>query len=97
MEIIKDHSGALVLKGQMNVAQIDAVHSKLEPLIDEILPEATFDLSEINEIDIAGLQLILSLKKTIERDGSFRIKALSPALKECIMLSGFDMILREED
>jgi anti-anti-sigma regulatory factor len=95
MEIIKDPSGTLVLKGQMITSQIEAIHSKIEPLIDEILPEAAFDLSEITEIDIAGLQLILALKKTIESEGSFQIRALSPPVKECIMLAGFDMLLKE--
>ena len=95
MEIIKDPSGTLVLKGQMITSQIEAIHSKIEPMIDEILPEASFDLSEITEIDISGLQLILALKKTIESEGSFQIRALSPVVKECIMLSGFNMLLKE--
>jgi len=95
MEIIKDSSGALVFKGQMIVSQIEAIHAKIDPLIDELLPETVVDFSKIDEIDIAGLQLILALKKTVENEGSFRIRAISPPVKECIMLSGFDMILKE--
>lgn len=95
MEIIQDASGALVFKGHMTVSQVEVIHSKLEPLLDEVSPDAVIDLSGVDEIDIAGLQLIFAIKKSIEGEGSFRIKAISAQVKECMVLSGFDMILQE--
>lgn len=95
MEIIKDTSGTLVFKGQMIASEIEALYAKVEPLVEEVLPDAVLDLSEVDEIDIAGLQLILALKKSFESEGSFRIKAISPPVRECISISGFEMILSE--
>lgn len=95
MEIIKDSSGTLVFKGQMITPEIEAVYAKVEPLIDEILPDAVLDLSQVEEIDIAGLQLILALKKYFDSEGSLKIKAVSPPVRECISISGFEMIFSE--
>jgi anti-anti-sigma factor len=95
MEIIKEPSGELVFKGQMTVSVVEAIHSKLEPLLEEVLPDVVLDLSGVNEIDVAGLQLIIAVKNSSECEGSFRIKAISPPVKECITLSGFEMVLKE--
>ncbi|HHO75018.1 MAG TPA: anti-sigma factor antagonist [Deltaproteobacteria bacterium] len=95
MEITKDSSGTIVFKGQMTVSEAESIHSRLEPLLDELIREVTLDLSEVDEIDISGLQLIFAIKKSFESEGSFRIKGISASVKECILLSGFDMLLKE--
>jgi anti-anti-sigma factor len=96
MEIVKDPSGSLVFKGKMTVSEVEAIHSKLEPLLEEVLPDVVLDLSYVNEIDVAGLQLIIAVKKSSECEGSFRIKSISPSVKESITLSGFEMTLKED-
>lgn len=95
MEIVKDPSGSLIFKGQMTVSEVETIHSKLEPLLEEALPDVVIDLSGVNEIDIAGLQLIIAVKKSSESEGSFLIKSISPPVKECITLSGFEITLKE--
>jgi anti-anti-sigma factor len=95
MEIQKDASGALIFKGPLVVSEIESIHSKIEPLLDETIRETVLDLSGVDDIDISGLQLLYAIKKSAENEGSFRIKAISPHVKECIILSGFDIILKE--
>jgi len=95
MEITKDSSGTIIFKGQMTVSEAESIHSRLESLLDELLRDITLDLSEVDDIDISGLQIIYAIKKSFENEGYFRIKALSAPVKECIVLSGFDMILKE--
>ena len=95
MDIIKDSSGILVFTGQMIASEIEALYAKVEPLVEETAPDVVLDLSGVDEIDIAGIQLILALKKSFEAEGSFRIKAVSPPVKECISISGFEIILSE--
>lgn len=95
MDIKKDSSGALILKGQLVVSEIESIHSKLEPLVDETIHDIVLDLSGIDDIDISGLQLIFSIKKSVEGEGAFRIRAVSPKVKECIHLSGFETLLKE--
>jgi len=95
MEIKKDSSGTIVLKGHMTVSEAESIHSRLEPLLDDLMQDITLDLSEVDEIDISGLQIIYAIKKSFENEGAFRIKAVSAPVKECILLSGFDLLLKE--
>ncbi len=95
MEIQKDSSGALVLKGPLTVPHIESTHSQLEPLLDECIHETILDLSMVDDIDISGLQLLYAIKKSAESEGVFRIGAISPQVKEYVLLSGFEAILKE--
>ncbi|MCK9263912.1 MAG: STAS domain-containing protein [Deltaproteobacteria bacterium] len=95
MEIKKDSSGALAFKGPLTVAHIESAHSQLEPLLDECIRETVLDLSMVDDIDISGLQLLYAIKKNIESEGVFRINTISPQVKEYVLLSGFEAILKE--
>jgi anti-anti-sigma factor len=96
MEIQKDATGALILKGSLTVSHIESAHVKLEPLLDESIHDTVLDLSGVDDTDISGLQLLYSIKKSAESEGSFHIRAISPQVKEYILLSGFETILKEE-
>jgi anti-anti-sigma factor len=95
MEIHKDTSGALVFKGQLVVSEIEFIHSKVEPLLDDTIHETVLDLTGVDDIDISGLQLIFAIKKTAVSDGTFRIRGASPKVKELMILAGFEGILQE--
>jgi anti-anti-sigma regulatory factor len=49
----------------------------------------------VEEIDIAGLQLLYSLKKTFESDGALHILAINQVIRDIIDLSGFNVPLKE--
>jgi anti-anti-sigma factor len=95
MEIVKDAKGALVFKGQLVVSEIEFIHSKIEPLLDDTGHETVIDLSDVDDIDISGLQLIFAIKKSAVNDGAFRIRGASAIVKEIILLAGFEGILQE--
>jgi anti-anti-sigma factor len=95
MEIHKDAAGALVLKGQLVVPEIEFIHSKIEPLLDETGHETVLDLSDVDDIDISGLQLLFAIRKSAMNDGTFRIRGASIKIKELILLAGFEGILQE--
>ncbi|HOE71679.1 MAG: STAS domain-containing protein [Bacteriovoracaceae bacterium] len=95
MEIYKDSSGALVIKGSLTVSHIESAHTKIEPLLDETIHDMVLDLSAVDDIDISGLQLLYAIKKSAESEGAFSIRAISPQVKEHVLLSGFNTILKE--
>jgi anti-anti-sigma factor len=95
MEIHKDSSGALVFRGQLVVSEIEVVHSKVEPLLEDLVHETVLDLSEVDDIDISGLQLIFAIRKTAASDGAFRIRGASNKVKEIMILAGFESMLQE--
>jgi anti-anti-sigma factor len=95
MEISKDKKGMIVFKGNLVVSTIENAHSSLKPLLEDSPQNVTIDLSEVEEIDIAGLQLLASLKKTFEEEGFIHVTSLNAGVKEYIMISGFDLALKE--
>ncbi len=95
MDIYKDDNNTIIIKGSLVVAEIETAYPKLEPLLEQVSNSITVDLVNVEEVDTAGLQLILSLKKTAEESGSFYIKDLSNPLKEAIRVSGLDQVLKE--
>lgn len=95
MKIMKDNQGVIVFKGNLVVSTIDAAHSQMEKLLDEMSPDVVIDLSDVDDIDLAGLQFLTSLKKTFENDSSLHIRAVNASVMERIVLSGFNLTLRE--
>jgi len=95
MEITTDSHGTIVFKGNLVVSNIETIHSEIESLIEESSRNIAIDLSQVEEIDIAGLQLLYSLKKTCEGDGSLHINAMNQSVRDIIDLSGFNIPLKE--
>ena len=63
MEIIKA-KGSIVLRGKLIVSEIDMVHSQIEALLDKISQDVILNLSEVEEIDTSGIQLLYALKSS---------------------------------
>ncbi|HNQ85406.1 MAG TPA: STAS domain-containing protein [Deltaproteobacteria bacterium] len=95
MQITVDSAGVIHFKGNLVVSTIENVHSTLESLLERSSRVVTLDLSGVNEIDIAGLQLLYSLKMTFETDGALRIRAFSPTIGDILGASGFGIALKE--
>jgi anti-anti-sigma factor len=95
MELDIDSKGVIVFKGNLTVSNIETVHSSLELLMEDSSQDINIDLSRVEEMDISGLQLLYSLKKTVEGEGSLRIRAVNPAIQEILDLSGFSLALKE--
>jgi anti-anti-sigma factor len=95
MEISTDSQGTIVFKGNLVVTNIESIHSEIESLLEESSRNITIDLRQVEEIDIAGLQLLYSLKKTLEVDGALNILAINQCIRDIIDLSGFNVPLKE--
>ncbi|MGD0821376.1 MAG: STAS domain-containing protein [Desulfomonilia bacterium] len=95
MEISTDSQGVIVFKGNLVVSNIEVVHSALESVLEESSRNIVIDISQVEEIDIAGLQLLFSLKKTFEADGSMHIRSLNQSIRDILDLSGFGVALKE--
>jgi anti-anti-sigma factor len=95
MEICTDSQGIIVCKGNLVVTNIESIHSEIESLLEESSRNISIDLSQVEEIDIAGLQLLYSLKKTLEDDGALNIHAINQSIRDIIDLSGFNVPLKE--
>ena len=57
-------------------------------------PYVLLDLSDVKELDTAGLDLLLEcLHETVRRDGTIRLRGISPEAATVLELTGMDQIL----
>ncbi|BAL26474.1 lipid asymmetry maintenance protein MlaB [Azoarcus sp. KH32C] len=91
MEITFDTTvtpACLRFAGEMTIYAAAGVHREMFPRF-EICNEMTFDLSAVEEIDSAGLQLLLLARQHAEAIGkAFALAAISPAVGELLELFG---------
>jgi anti-anti-sigma factor len=95
VEISKNNQGVIEIKGNLVVSVIEDAFSAIEALMENLSQDMVIDLSQVEDIDISGLQLLYSLKKILDGDGSLHIKSISAPVMERMMLSGFDLALKE--
>jgi anti-anti-sigma factor len=57
-------------------------------------PVVILDMSEVKEMDTAGLDLLLEcLKETVRRDGIIRVRGISPEAATILELTGMDHVV----
>ena len=88
---------------KLDVKLIGRLDSKTAPELKEVLEnnlndvgELTFDLSELNYISSAGLRIILSTQKTMNKQGSMKVTNVQDIVMEVFESTGFVDILTIE-
>ena len=88
---------------KLDVKLIGRLDSKTAPELKEVLEnnlndveELTFDLSELNYISSAGLRIILSTQKRMNKQGSMRVTNVQDIVMEVFESTGFVDILTIE-
>lgn len=98
LNITKNVNGSslkLILEGRLDTATAP----QLEATLNEALAGVTslkFDLEKLDYISSAGLRVLLSSQKTMNKQGSMVISNVSPEVKEIFDVTGFTDILTIE-
>ena len=85
----------LILEGRLDTATAP----QLEATLNSVLAGVTslkFDLEKLDYISSAGLRVLLSAQKTMNKQGSMVISNVSPEVKEIFDVTGFTDILTIE-
>ena len=85
----------LILEGRLDTATAP----QLEETLNSSLAGVTalkFDLEKLDYISSAGLRVLLSSQKTMNKQGSMVISNVSPEVKEIFDVTGFSDILTIE-
>jgi len=62
--------------------------------LDTDQPSIILDLSEVREMDSAGLEMLVEcLKETLSRDGKIQLRGISPEAATILELTGVDAVL----
>ena len=85
----------LALEGRldtMTAPQLEAVLKEALPGVEAL----TFDLSKLDYISSAGLRMLLSAQKTMNRQGTMKVKNANEMILEIFEVTGFSDILTIE-
>ncbi len=89
---IEKEAGSLTLEGRLDTVTAP----ELEQVIQEMLPgltELTLDLTELEYISSAGLRVLLSAQKAMNRQGRMTVTHVNETIMEIFDVTGFSDIL----
>lgn len=95
MNIDKKQNGTtliLAIEGRLDTTTSPALEAELKTSIDGV-EELIFDLSELEYISSAGLRVLLSAQKVMNRQGSMSVRNVNEAVMEVFEITGFTDIL----
>lgn len=98
MIINKTGSGSeliLALEGRLDTVSSPELEQVLKDSLAGIT-DLTFDFAKLEYVSSAGLRVLLSAQKTMNRQGSMRLKNVNEAIREIFEITGFADILTVE-
>jgi anti-anti-sigma factor len=64
---------------KMNLKQARGFFKEVEPFLNSDRPQLVFDMSQVRQIDAAGVDVLLScMREAMRHDGDLKLAALSP-------------------
>ena len=98
METIKTKNGSnlsIALKGRLDTTTAPQLENELRTALTDIT-DLTFDMKDLAYISSAGLRVLLSAQKVMNRQGDMTIKNVSAEIMEIFEVTGFVDILNIE-
>lgn len=85
----------IALEGRLDTTTSPQLEGEMHPDIDSAT-EVTFDLEKLAYISSAGLRVLLSAQKIMNKQGKMVVKNVSEEVKEIFEVTGFSDILTIE-
>ncbi len=98
MKITKDSQGnqlTLALEGRLDTITASSLETEVKASLDGVT-KLTFDLTELAYISSAGLRVLLSAQKQMNKQGSMVITGANESIIEIFEVTGFIDILTVE-
>ncbi|WP_407412768.1 STAS domain-containing protein [Methanobrevibacter sp.] len=98
MDIVKQKDGKkldIKVIGRLDTKSAPELKEELKDSLNDV-EELTFDLSELIYISSAGLRIILSTQKTMNKQGSMKVTNVQDIVMEVFESTGFVDILTIE-
>lgn len=95
LNITKEQNGGVVfilLEGRLDTSTAPNLEEELKDSLKGI-SELVFDLSKLEYISSAGLRVLLSAQKTMNKQGNMVVKNVSNSIMEIFDVTGFSDIL----
>jgi len=95
MEIIKNLDGSklnVVIKGRLDTTTAPELEAEIKDSIEGIT-DLVFDFSDLEYVSSAGLRIILSTQKTMNKQGEMTLTNVNSDIMEVFEITGFVDIL----
>ena len=86
---------SITLKGRLDTTTAPQLEGELRTALDGV-EDLVFDMSALDYISSAGLRVLLSAQKTMNRQGSMVIRNVNEEVMEVFEVTGFSDILTIE-
>ena len=99
MNIIKKQEGTTLTvspEGRLDTVTAPQLEGELRTAVNGI-SELVFDLGKLEYVSSAGLRVLLSAQKVMNRQGSMTIRNVKPEIMEIFEVTGFVDILSIEE
>ena len=98
LNIMKNANGndlKVILEGRLDTTTAPQLEAELGSALSGVTA-LKFDLAKLEYISSAGLRVLLSAQKTMNKQGTMVISGVSPEVKEIFDVTGFSDILTIE-
>ena len=92
---IENGKAAFSLEGRLDTTTAPELEKALKETLDGV-SELTLDFSALDYISSAGLRVLLSAQKTMNKQGKMKITNINEIVKEIFDVTGFSDILTIE-
>ena len=82
----------LVLTGRLDTTTAPELEQELKTALPDVTA-LTFDMEALEYISSAGLRVLLSTQKIMNRQGEMKLKLVNPTIQEIFEVTGFSDIL----
>ena len=99
MNIIKTQEGSkltIALEGRLDTVTAPQLEAELRTAVSGV-SELIFDLATLDYVSSAGLRVLLSAQKVMNRQGSMVVRNVKPEIMEIFDVTGFVDILNIEE
>ena len=99
MNIIKTQEGSkltIALEGRLDTVTAPQLEAELRTAVSGV-SELIFDLGTLDYVSSAGLRVLLSAQKVMNRQGSMVVRNVKPEIMEIFDVTGFVDILNIEE
>ncbi|MCQ2409241.1 MAG: STAS domain-containing protein [Clostridia bacterium] len=98
MEIIKNQNGnalTIAIEGRLDTTTAPVLENEIKTALEGVA-DLTVDLAKLEYISSAGLRVVLSMQKQMNKQGSMVIKNVCADVMEVFEITGFADILTIE-
>ena len=92
---IEGSSAIFSLKGRLDAVTSEELETELKDVLEE-LNELTLDLDGLDYLSSAGLRVLLSVQKIMDRKGEMKVINVADPVMEIFEVTGFTEILNIE-